>query len=1271
MSFKSWSWTGLRPGRRRKRTSSNASTNRLRPAVQFEHLEDRRLLAQIAPAQAGGTSLTTGGIDFLYIRANTDSRQTTQTEAAITTIRDSADAYYQENSGGRAFIDSFDITPVYDLPQTFSSLGQLESAFRQAAIADGYNLSDYSRIAFGFPNAQFPFGGGALGSGNSNNGTMYIPDGVFNAGLDSALRGIIHESLHTLGLGHANDYEFHDQIIRNDHDLTETISLVSVGGIDPYHFMGGEADAGLEAGISTYHRYYIGWLNQSHVTVAPDDPTGVYRIYDYTEDTSPEGEKVVLQVGSADGDNGVIWLSYDAEHPGNSIVSTGVIAHFVDPIRPAVSLILDLTPDSRDTYDPGVPGDEARQRRDDFYDAAGVVGESYAIPAPGIDDFVFTPLTTGSDANGNWVDIQVVRAEVADIDQKRLAFQLDLGPEDQDIQPGYFAVSPIAAGEVAWTGSVTGVSRSGGDALTRDYITADAPATLDHTVRNGVWHVTVQMGDLLTAHDEMGIRAEGTVAAAGIDSAAGEFATAEFDVTVTDGSLSLEFFDDGGSDASWVVNSVSLEQVERLVDLNQDLYTYDIGGENSEVVTNDFLDPDLLTAKAAGDIYWTGPIVADADVAQVVVDGEIISVGDLRSGLDAQDSASGLGFILYSEEPVATRLANPPAADNATNLLIVRQAGGNLWQYSTADAWVGFMPDPIDRLIAQVSFSFDIVQSLEDQRGVVGGIQSGYDSGNLFFFADRFGGTVNEGEFQVSTNEVSLPAGDAVLRDGILASGPVTLNHALENGVWRVSLQMSGSTTETGNLSVIAEGSTALSGLGTTGGQVINRTFDVMVEDGSLTLDFIENGGIEPNLVLHGMTLERIGVLIDTSVSHFAYDAGGIYGRVEPGFDLLSEKFVQGDVRFDGGSLDYRDRHNVGLLDNGQPEFRDFLFGQGSSNRTLEHKVSDGTWRVTLVLSEPLFPNRVSNARIEAENKLIASGLSNFWDTSEEFPKSNAIYVSRSGGSTERASFDVEVTDGSLTLEMSNAWRLASVELEKVGSDLGGDYNFDGIVDAADYTVWRDSLDAIVPANTGADGDGSGVVDAGDYTVWRSNYGASTAPAVAAISSAPSITSDADISARSLAVPSVDDVQIPISDVFPDELVLLGDHDHHHNTHSDFPHPNEIGGCGCGGIGCSACVGTSESPIASEDRGFAFDQASGEDRGETTSRVATNAVLNEAVFGSLRSSESLLLFDVAPRANEEEGSPAGPVTGSESDNEVEAAFEGLAAGEFGSIDDIL
>ena len=53
---------------------------------------------------------------------------------------------------------------------------------------------------------------------------------------------------------------------------------------------------------------------------------------------------------------------------------------------------------------------------------------------------------------------------------------------------------------------------------------------------------------------------------------------------------------------------------------------------------------------------------------------------------------------------------------------------------------------------------------------------------------------------------------------------------------------------------------------------------------------------------------------------------------------------------------------------------------------------------------------------------------------------------------------------------------------------LPGDYNFNGVVDAADYTVWRDSFGQ-EGIGLAADGDHNSIVDGEDYAVWKSQFG--------------------------------------------------------------------------------------------------------------------------------------------------------------------------------------
>jgi beta-glucanase (GH16 family) len=66
---------------------------------------------------------------------------------------------------------------------------------------------------------------------------------------------------------------------------------------------------------------------------------------------------------------------------------------------------------------------------------------------------------------------------------------------------------------------------------------------------------------------------------------------------------------------------------------------------------------------------------------------------------------------------------------------------------------------------------------------------------------------------------------------------------------------------------------------------------------------------------------------------------------------------------------------------------------------------------------------------------------------------------------------------------------------------LAGDYNNDGVVDAVDYTVWRNNLNDPTEADLNNNGDG-GDVGPTDYTWWKQRYG-NTAAGAGGISAVP------------------------------------------------------------------------------------------------------------------------------------------------------------------------
>ena len=79
------------------------------------------------------------------------------------------------------------------------------------------------------------------------------------------------------------------------------------------------------------------------------------------------------------------------------------------------------------------------------------------------------------------------------------------------------------------------------------------------------------------------------------------------------------------------------------------------------------------------------------------------------------------------------------------------------------------------------------------------------------------------------------------------------------------------------------------------------------------------------------------------------------------------------------------------------------------------------------------------------------------------------------------------------TLDYSAAWVEENIDM-LTSPLVAGDYNGDGMVDLADFTVWRNSLGSTT--NLAANGDNSGtsqgVIDAADYLVWKQNFGSST-----------------------------------------------------------------------------------------------------------------------------------------------------------------------------------
>jgi hypothetical protein len=117
----------------------------------------------------------------------------------------------------------------------------------------------------------------------------------------------------------------------------------------------------------------------------------------------------------------------------------------------------------------------------------------------------------------------------------------------------------------------------------------------------------------------------------------------------------------------------------------------------------------------------------------------------------------------------------------------------------------------------------------------------------------------------------------------------------------------------------------------------------------------------------------------------------------------------------------------------------------------------------------------------------------------------------------EGATFDILDWTGTQTdafdvlalpdLDSSLVWDVALLDSQGVLSvaaaepGLAGDYNGDDVVDAADYSVWRDSLNSNTPLTN--ETASLGVVDQEDYDIWKANFGAVVGSGSGSIGSVP------------------------------------------------------------------------------------------------------------------------------------------------------------------------
>ncbi|MEO1592933.1 MAG: Calx-beta domain-containing protein, partial [Cyanobacteria bacterium J06632_22] len=151
-------------------------------------------------------------------------------------------------------------------------------------------------------------------------------------------------------------------------------------------------------------------------------------------------------------------------------------------------------------------------------------------------------------------------------------------------------------------------------------------------------------------------------------------------------------------------------------------------------------------------------VSSSVSLGDFIVDlsSDVLPLGNLNSGVVARDDASGVGYLMYSQELVDVRfLSGGIFNGNASNLVAVQYNNGQ-WFYDTNDSLVAFTPRNSDRLLAELDFSADTATLLVGTRSTINGIAAGYASGDLVVTPNRWNGQYNLGEFGISGSEVVL-----------------------------------------------------------------------------------------------------------------------------------------------------------------------------------------------------------------------------------------------------------------------------------------------------------------------------------------------------------------------------------------------------------------------------------------------------------------------------------------------------------------------------------
>jgi hypothetical protein len=172
--------------------------------------------------------------------------------------------------------------------------------------------------------------------------------------------------------------------------------------------------------------------------------------------------------------------------------------------------------------------------------------------------------------------------------------------------------------------------------------------------------------------------------------------------------------------------------------------------------------------------------------------------------------------------------------------------------------------------------------------------------------------------------------------------------------------------------------------------------------------------------------------------------------------------------------------YGVGTIPNGAPNYPGKPAGTNSIgpafSTLMVPAVNSGIpWAVADAFGDPAWNTA---ARLASGN--FPAGLSPSFFSNDDFESSGNVFTTLGNSQTP----------GAISLAAVSTF----VRTNLTAGPALPDYNENGVVDAADYALWRNTRGQM-GAGLAADGNNDGTVNQADYDLWRANFGKMVAPA--------------------------------------------------------------------------------------------------------------------------------------------------------------------------------